>query len=169
MWSKTLIKCITSVIFVFACKFSFAGSETVIIETSGGSDLVDSAIGVWSYNGRISFSGSETSYRVLFSDIGIGGEFDYLGGAISSATGVITEFDFNVGGSDIQQFDFDIEAGDYWLTLFAITDSATNIGTLGLDFQLQSEVPLPASAWMMLSAIGALGLMKRKSLAKKLK
>ena len=174
MWSKNLIKFISIVIFLFGFNQVHAAAEPLIIpgatiESSGGDTLVAPAIGVWSYTGKITFQGPESNYRLLLSDIStsIGG-FEYLGGTISTATNKLVEFDYNVRGSDIQEIGFEIEEGEYWLTLFAITGSTSNIGTLGLDFQLQSEVPLPASAWMMLSALGALGLMKRKSITKKL-
>ena len=111
-----------------AASCAHAGSVEILGQTSGSAEIQKSVIGVWSTNQRISFSESGR-YTMVLSDFGstnkkFGDSFSYLGAMISSSADNIASInvgnEMNTGNTLLS---FDVTKGEYWLSLFAITDS----------------------------------------------
>ena len=168
---KTLIK--AAVPFVFLCASAF--SQASAVDVIGSSEIQKTVTGVWANNEKISFQSSGT-YTLALTDFGLtspgfGNNFSHLGAMISDSYHNIASVEFNSNSTNPNAlFTFDVEAGDYWLSLFAITDSNTNVGTFNMSL-LQgdvSAVPLPATFWFMAtSVLGLVSFVRQRRAEKK--
>ena len=157
---KTLIK--STLPFVLLCAATASHAATVDIIGRNGSEVQKTVIGVWATNEKVNFQ-SSGKYSMLLTDFGstpqkFGDSFNHLGAMVSDSSG------HNLGSITLDQnsnvantfFTFNVAAaGDYWLSIFAVTDSNSNVGTFNLNL-LQgdvSPVPLPAAFWFMATSL----------------
>ncbi len=98
------------------------------------------------------------AYQVSLRDFNFPVNFDMLGLSISSSTEKMAEIWGN--GS----FNFEAEAGKYFINLVYKTDERLNLGKYGMKLQYlgTSAVPLPASLWLMLTGVAAIIGYRRK-------
>lgn len=162
-------------ICLLAClpSLSHASSVNIIGNNAALNDMKIS--GVWGSNEKITFSASGT-YSMLLTDAGLsssrstgfGSSFSYLGAMLSSASGTVASATFNRSSTERDRFvSFDINEGEYWLSLFAITDSNVNVGTFNMSLLEGdiSPVPLPAGFWFMATSLLGLFSFFRQSKA----
>lgn len=172
---KSLLKSTLPLALLCASTASYAGSVDII--GRNGSEVQKTVIGVWASNEKINFQ-SSGKYSMLLTDFGstpqqFGDNFNHLGAMISDSSG------HNLGSITLDRnssvantfFTFDVgTAGDYWLSIFAITDSSSNTGTFNLNM-LQGDVapvPLPAAFWFMAtSLLGLVSFTRQNRAAKK--
>lgn len=173
---KALIK--STLPFMLLCAATASHAASVDIISRNDSEIQKTVIGVWATNEKVSFQ-SSGKYSMLLTDFGsttqkFGDSFSHLGAMISDSSG------HNLGSITLDRnssvantfFTFDVgSAGDYWLSIFAITDSNSNVGTFNLNL-LQgdvSPVPLPAAFWFMASSLlGLVSFTRQNRAAKKL-
>lgn len=168
---KTLIK--ATIPFVFLCTSAFSQAAAVGIE--GSSEIHKTVVGVWANNEKISFQ-SSGKYSLVLTDFGLtspgfANSFSHLGAMISDSYHNIASVEFDSNATNPNAFlTFDVTAGDYWLSLFAITDSNSNVGTFNMNL-LQgdvSPVPLPAAFWFMAtSVLGLVSFVRQRRAEKK--
>ncbi len=101
------------------------------------------------------------SYQATLSDFEFPASFDMLGLTISSSTQKMGEV-WNSGS-----FNFNADAGKYFLGLFYKTDETLNLGMYGVNLSYlghpgASAVPLPAALWLMLTGLMAIAGYRRK-------
>jgi len=98
-------------------------------------------------------------YRATLTDFDFPRRFDTLGLTITSRTEKMGKV------WDNGSFDFEADAGKYFLGLVYKTDETLNLGMYGIDLRYvgASPVPLPASLWLMLTGLMAVVTYKRKS------
>jgi len=101
------------------------------------------------------------SYQAILSDFEFPARFGFLGLAISSSTEKMGEV-WNSGS-----FNFNADAGKYFLGLFYKTDETLNLGMYGVKLSYlghpgASAVPLPAALWLMLTGLMAIAGYRRK-------
>lgn len=174
---KTLIK--SALPLALLCATAASQGASVDIIGRNDSEVQKTVIGVWATNEKVSFQ-SSGKYSMLLTDFGatpqkFGDNFNHLGAMISDSSGhnlgsITLDRNSNVANTF---FTFDVgSAGDYWLSIFAITDSSSNTGTFNLNL-LQgdvSPVPLPAGIWFMVtSLLGLVSFARQNRAAKKLK
>lgn len=127
--------------------------------------IVKTVTGVWSYNEKVEFSSSGT-YKLNFADLNFGDQFDYVGAMISTSTQKLASITFTNGQpSSMLPLEFQVGEQEYWLSIFAFTNSASSVGTLGLDIDWVSdvsEVPAPPALILMLSSLLGLGSVFRR-------
>ncbi len=173
---KTFIK--STLPFMLLCAASASQAAAVDIIGRKDSEIQKTVIGVWATNEKVNFQ-SSGKYSMLLTDFGsspqkFGDNFQHLGAMISDSSG------HNLGSITLDRnssvantfFTFDVgSAGDYWLSIFAITDSNSNAGTFNLNM-LQGDVapvPLPAAFWFMAtSLLGLVSFTRQNRAAKKL-
>lgn len=151
-----------SVLSSLICAPVYAASELVTISGYESSEHVQTVYGVWSANTRVNFNQSQ-NYTLSLKDFNFGSGFDNLGIMISTSTEQIAALQFG-SGQDYGRVSFDIASGDYWLSVFAISDSDINVGTFGFDISLTSDlanVPLPPAIAFFVTALAGLGFTKR--------
>lgn len=156
---KTILK-LPLAILALSASINATHASNIDVLSSQDFEMQKTVVGVWSTNDRISFSKSGT-YSILLSDFGLspnnfGDSFNYLGAMISSSTHNKASVELNQNSSAGHSFfTFDITAGEYWLSMFAITDSRSNAGTF--NFRIlegaTNPVPLPAAFWLMLTSV----------------
>jgi hypothetical protein len=172
---KKLIK--SSLPFVLLCTSCFTQAASVDIINYGSPEIQKTVIGVWATNEKISFQ-SAGKYSILLTDFGLtqqsfGNNFNHLGAMVSSSYGNLGSVTFDKNSTNPNAFlTFDVTtAGDYWLSLFAITDSSANVGTFNVSM-LQgdvSPVPLPAAFWFMAtSLLGLVSFARQNRASRKL-
>lgn len=174
---KIMIKSATSALLLL-CMSSITNASSVDIIGYNNAEIQKTVVGVWSTNNKVNFNNAGT-YSILLTDFGLGSakspsfgnNFNYLGAMISSSYGNIASATFDKNSKDPNVFlSFDITTpGDYWLSLFAVTDSNMNVGTFNvslLDGNI-SPVPLPASFWLMATSLLGLFSFFRQSKAAK--
>ncbi len=169
---KTLLK--STLPFVMLCAATASQAASVNIIGSNGSEVQKTVLGVWASNERVNFQ-SAGKYSMLLTDFGLttqkfGDNFNHLGAMVSDSSGhnlgsITLDRNSNVANTF---FTFDVgAAGDYWLSIFAITDSSSNTGTFNLNM-LQgdvSPVPLPAAFWFMATSLLGLVCFSRQNRA----
>jgi hypothetical protein len=166
----------TTLPLLLLCSSAFSGAAEVNIMGYTSPEVQKTVIGVWATNERVSFQ-SSGKYSMLLTDFGsttqkFGDNFNHLGAMISDSSG------HNIGSITLDQnsnvansfFSFDVTSpGDYWLSIFAISDSNSNTGTFNLGI-LQgdvSPVPLPAAFWFMTTSLLGLFSFVRQNRAQK--
>jgi hypothetical protein len=170
---NTLVKSTLPLLLLCSTVFTQAASVDIIGRNS--SEVQKTVVGVWATNERVSFQTSG-KHSMLLTDFGstpqkFGDNFGHLGAMISDSSG------HNIGSislknSDVANsfFTFDVSApGEYWLSIFAISDSSSNTGTFNLGI-LQGDinpVPLPAAFWFMATSLLGLFSFVRQNRAQK--
>ncbi len=152
------------VLAVFA-RGSFAGLE--IIDTEGLT-YSKNVVGVWSMNTKIRAESDGGYYMKLSnladSNLDFASKFKYLGVVVSSASEQLASIVLK-GEKDVRLTEFTLESGEYWVSIFAITNRKTNIGEFKLEL---AEVPLPASFWFMFTSIlGLVSFVRQKNASNK--
>jgi len=109
------------------------------------------------FNKRVKLKETGT-YQASLSDFNFPINFDLLGLSVSSSTKKMGEI-WNNGS-----FNFQADAGKYFLNLVYKTDETLNLGKYGVKLQYigTSAVPLPASLWLMLTGMAAIISYRRK-------
>lgn len=173
---KNLIK--STLPFVLLCAATGSHAASVEIIGRNDSEIQKTVIGVWATNEKVNFQNAG-KHSMLLTDFGLspqkfGDNFNHLGAMISDSSGhnlgsITLDRNSNVANTFLT---FDVGAsGDYWLSIFAITDSSSNAGTFNLNM-LQgdvSPVPLPAAFWFMAtSLLGLVSFTRQSRAAKKL-
>lgn len=167
----SLLKASLSILALGVASTSFAGA--VNIAGTDGAEIQKTVIGVYSSNEKVHFN-SAGSYSIVLTDFGstdkqFGQQFNYLGAMVSSSYDNIGSAELNkysTGAHDFYSFDI-TEAGDYWLSMFAITNSDSNAGTFNMSI-VQGDVnpvPLPASFWLMATSLLGLASFARQNRA----
>lgn len=155
---------------------SFSAAESINLLNADNTEIQKTVIGVLATNEKITFSTSGT-YSILLTDFGLtnpnfGDSFSYLGAMISSSTDNIASITSDSNSSVANKFlSFDVVAGDYWLNIFAITGSDTNVGTFNFKILegATNPVPLPAAFWFMAtSLLGLISFVRQSKAQKKL-
>lgn len=151
------------------CLALFMGSaQAATIEfgdyTNG--DMVKTVSGIWTYNDRIHFDTSGV-YKMSFKDLQFAGQFDYVGAMISTTDQKVTSVTIKNGqSSSVLPIEFAVGEQDYWISLFAFTNSEANVGTLGLNIDWVgdvSEVPAPPAVVLMFtSLLGLVSMVRRR-------
>lgn len=165
-------------ILMLACASSIASAGNVDIVGAEGAEIQKTVIGVWSENQKISFQSAGT-YSIYLTDFGsttkkFASSFNYLGAMISSTAdnlASVTLSNNSTAAHSLMTFNI-TQGGDYWLSMFAITDSNTNVGTFNLSvFQGDvAPVPLPASFWLMsTSLLGFFSFLRQSKASRKAK
>lgn len=137
---------------VFAAKVEIAAS---------GEDVWNkTVVGTYVKNTKINFSEAGI-YTLSLKDTDFGANFEMLGAMISSPSAKYIDL---VLAPDqlVQSARFNIQnGGDYFLSVFAITDSIKNPATFSLAV---SAVPLPSAVIFMSSALmGLVAFMRRRT------
>lgn len=127
---------------------------------------VQSVSGVWTYNERISVS-EGGNYALSLTDFDFLDQFDFVGAMISTPTEKLAEYTIDDGyRANSPAIEFEIDgAGDYWISLFAVTNATSNGGTFGINLQSLdgvSEVPAPSALVLMLTSLLGLGSFARR-------
>ncbi len=168
---KTLIKATLPLAMLCTSVLTQAADVNVL----GSSEIHKTVVGVWANNEKITFQTAGT-YTMVLSDFGLGSpsfgnNFSHLGAMISNSYKNIGSIELNSSSTNPNPFiTFDVAAGDYWLSLFAVTDSDTNLGTFNMNILKGdvSPVPLPAAFWFMATSIlGLISFVRQRSAAKK--
>lgn len=164
----------SSITLMFSLLPAMAMADSVDVLNTDTAEIQKTVIGVWAANEKITFANSGT-YSILLTDFGMtqpgfGNSFNYLGAMISSSTDNLAAVTFDHSNNVANKFlSFDVVAGDYWLNIFAVTDSKTNAGTF--NFQVLegdlNPVPLPASFWLMATSLLGLFSFIRQSRSNK--
>lgn len=162
---------------LLACLPSLAQASSVNI-MGNNTELNDMRVsGVWGSSEKITFATSG-KYSMLLTDAGLssarstgfGSSFSYLGAMLTSSNGAVASATFNRSSTERDRFvSFDITEGEYWLSLFAITDSNENVGTFNMSLLEGdvSPVPLPAGFWFMAtSLLGLFSIFRQRKAAK---
>ena len=166
---KTLIKVTLPIAMLCASVLTHAASVDVI----GSSEIQKTVTGVWATNEKISFKTSG-KYTLSLTDFGLtspsfGNNFSHLGAMISNSVNNIASLELNSSSVNPNNFlTFNVTAGEYWLSLFAVTDSNSNLGTFNMNILKGdvSPVPLPAAFWFMATSIlGLISFVRQKSAA----
>ena len=137
--------------------FNTASAATATIAGQNASEMVQQVQGTYVYNTRISFD-EPGAYKVTLTDFKFPGTFDAVGVMISSAKQKIVEVISYDHEGNLSKL-FSADAGDYYLSLFAVSDRQWNLGRFGLAFEAAdpSDVPLPPALVLLMS--GAMTLM----------
>ena len=103
---------------------------------------------------------SSGSYRVTLTDFSIPGTFDLLSLSVTTDKSLINLID--VSGS----FDFNADVGTtYFANLYGIAGGNLDLGLYGISVEsiagTVAPVPVPASLFMMVSALAAMGAFGR--------
>lgn len=138
--------------------------------TTGGGSMVKTVSGIWTYNEQISFDASGV-YKMSFKDLNFAGQFDYVGAMISTPDQKVASVTIKNGlSSAISPIEFQVGEKEYWVSLFAFTNSQGNVGTLGLDIDWVgdvSEVPAPPAVVLMFTSLLGLASLVRRQRARK--
>lgn len=137
-----------------------ADAATVDIAASGSESWNKTVVGTYIKNTKISFS-EAGKYTINLQDTDFGANFEMLGAMISSpSTKYVDMVLAPETMSNSRQFTVD-RAGDYFLNVFAITDSIRNPATFSLSV---NAVPLPSAVIFMSSALmGLIAFMRRRT------
>ncbi|HEB55442.1 MAG TPA: hypothetical protein ENI98_03885 [Gammaproteobacteria bacterium] len=111
-------------------------------------------------NKSVNFNQAGT-YQATLSDFDFPSSFDMLGLTVTSSTEKMGQI-WNSGS-----FNFNADAGKYFLGLVYKTDETLNVGMYGiklsyLDHPGASAVPLPSALWLMLTGVMAIAGYRRK-------
>lgn len=152
----------------------FSNAATVSIESYIDSEnpagFSQSVVGSWGFTDRITFT--ETGkYSLQLTDFGENeafGTFDYLGAFITSSADKIAGFSLGnkVLNNNLDSVVFDIEQGEYWLNVLAVTNGSFDVGLMGLNVMEYTAVPLPPAFMFMLTSLLGLIAYKRKAAQK---
>ncbi|MEY4589452.1 MAG: hypothetical protein RL497_1528 [Pseudomonadota bacterium] len=137
-----------------------ASAATVDISASGSDSWNKTVVGTYIKNTKIKFSEAGT-YSISLQDTDFGANFEMLGAMISSPSTKYVDLVLSADESaNARQFKID-KAGDYFLNVFAITDSIRNPATFSLAV---NAVPLPSAVIFMSSALmGLVAFMRRRT------
>jgi len=166
-----LTKIAAPLTLLLAASAAQAGSVNLL--DSSSPEIQRTVVGVWSNNQRLSFS-EAGKYSVVLTDFGgnnFGDKFSYLGAMVSDSYHNLGSVTLNKNSYSPSAFlSFDVTApGDYWLSLFAITNGTSNTGTFNFNL-IQGDtnpVPLPAAFWFMTTSIlGLISFARQRRAAK---
>ncbi|MFO1367850.1 MAG: hypothetical protein U1F46_02570 [Marinagarivorans sp.] len=148
----------TAVVLAAASNLSQAAS--VDIAASGSDAWNKTLVGTYVKNTKIHFSDSG-KYTINLQDTGFVGNFEMLGAMISSPSTKYVDMVLAPEQKTKQQ-NFNIDkAGDYFLSVFAISDSINRPATFNLSV---NAVPLPSAVIFMSSALmGLVAFMRRRN------
>lgn len=157
-------------IMATACLVLAAGvaqAKTIEFGDYATGSMVKTVSGIWTYNEQISFSSSGV-YKMSFKDLNFAGQFDYVGAMISTPDQKVASVTIKNGQSSaISPIEFQVGEKEYWISLFAFTNSQANVGTLGLNIDWVgdvSEVPAPPAVVLMFtSLLGLVSLVRRRA------
>lgn len=149
----------TSVLLCGAAQVGFAA--TVNIAATQSDTMNKSVVGTYIKNTKISFSDAG-AYTISLQDTDINANFEILGAMISSPSTKYVDMVLTKGGTGKTR-DFIVDkAGDYFLNVFAISESIANPTTFSLSV---NAVPLPSAVIFMSSALMALvAFMRRRTI-----
>ncbi len=150
---------------------STAQAGTVTFGSTGEIGSSSSEVnGVWAFNESVTFSDSGR-YNMTLADVGPS-VFTVFRATLYEGSNKFIELLLSEDTPLSTDGFFDIDGGDYYLYLFAITDGATNFGAFEVTFDLlggSSAVPIPASVVLLISALAALGaFVRRKTINSKI-
>lgn len=147
-----------------ACAASVANAQMVEFGDYNGS-MVKTINGAWTYNQQLSFS-SEGTYSLNLSDLEFRDQFEYFGVMVSTPSEKLAEFTYENGGaSSVGPIEFEVGEQDYWISVFALTNSVYDVATLGLEIAWAGDmpqVPTPPAYVLMFSALVGLGTLARR-------
>jgi hypothetical protein len=131
----------------------------VNISVSNSDTWNKSVVGTYIKNTKISFSNAG-SYTLNLQDADSSSNFEMLGASIFSPSVKYVDLVLGVDNKSISR-DFKIDkAGDYFLNVFAITDSIANPTAFSLSV---NAVPLPSAVIFLSSALmGLVAFMRRR-------
>jgi hypothetical protein len=144
----------------------FAGNAyaaKVDIAATGSDSWNKTVVGTYVKNTKIKFS-EGGKYTISLKDTDFGANFDMLGAMISSPSTKYVDMVLSPNElSKSRQFTLQ-NGGDYFLSVFAITNSFTNPATFSLSV---NPVPLPSAVIFMSSALmGLAAFVRRRSRSK---
>ena len=155
---KTLMKCTfikwTLALVTFSIWFvSSASAGVVNFESTGTSSKSGTVMGTWGYDDKVSF-GSAGKYTMNLAETSP--SFDVLRATLYNNQGNIIDLLIDNNSARSTKGSFNVGKGDYYLSLFAITDSNYDTGQFEVYIDLfgnASPVPLPPAAILMASAL----------------
>ncbi len=165
-FKKRLLICLS---VVAACVTGFsqnAAAATASISGQNSNEFVQTVQGTYVYNTTISFD-EPGAYKITLTDFNFPNTFDALGVMVSTAKDkVVDVVSYDHEGSLSKYFNAD--AGQYYMSLFAVSDRQLNLGSFGLVFDAASpaEVPLPPALILLMSGVMTLmGFARRRQIA----
>ncbi len=150
------------------CKYSLTLALLVSAHISQANTVIyedarlvrgDSETYIGYFNQSVNLKQSGT-YQATLSDFDFPTRFDMLGLTVSSSTKKMGEV-WNKGN-----FNFNADAGKYFLGLVYKTDETFNLGMYGVKLSYldhPSAVPLPSALWLMLTGVMAIAGYRRKN------
>jgi hypothetical protein len=148
---------------------SLVHAANINISGYENAEMQKSVIGTWASNEKVSIQ-NPGLYSLSLTDFGLtnpnfGNSFSHLGAMLSNGSTNIASVTFDKNTMNpTNVFNFEITGGDYWLSLFAITDSS-NAGTFNLRLldNNPAPVPLPAAFWLMAASLFGLFSCRKKA------
>lgn len=105
---------------------------------------------------------NQGSYLLTLTDFAFPTAFEDLKVALTTSSQVITLLSLDEGTRQAQSL-FELETTDtYYLSVYGDMGNSDYLGLYGVNLSQLSPVPLPASAWLLLSGIVAWGLSSTK-------
>jgi len=143
-----------------------AAAATATIEGLDASDMVKTVQGTWVYNTKVSFD-EPGSYKLTLTNFSFPSAFDAVGVMVSTATQKVADI---ISYDSVESLSkvFSAGEGSYYLSIFAVSDRALNLGTLGIAFNAATpdEVPLPPALVLLMSgAMTLMAFVRRKTAA----
>jgi hypothetical protein len=138
-----------------------ATAASVDIAASGSGDWSKTVVGTYVKNTKITFSDSG-KYQINLQDAEFGAKLDMLGAMISSPSTKYVDLVLSPDQTFKQQ-NFTIDrAGDYFLSVFALSSDFRKPATFNLSV---NAVPLPSAVIFMSSALmGLVAFVRRRSI-----
>ena len=101
---------------------------------------------------------NQGSYLLTLTDFAFPTAFDDLKVALTTSSQIITLLSLDEGARQAQSM-FELNTADtYYLSVYGDVGNSDYLGLYGVNLSQLSPVPLPASAWLLLSGLAAWGL-----------